>query len=74
LLSGFASFYIRLDGYKVALRIRCILVIGLDGYHLKTTYGEQLLIVIFVVVRNLNNHIILLAFVVVQTISKELRK
>jgi len=42
----FGSFYMCLDGCKQGFLARCRPFIGVDGCHLKTTYGGQLLVVV----------------------------
>nr|KYP41869.1 hypothetical protein KK1_036747 [Cajanus cajan] len=57
-----------LEGYKSTFKKACRPLIGVDGCHLKTNYGGQLLIVIG---RDPNDQYFPLAFVVVETETKD---
>jgi hypothetical protein len=56
------------DGAKRALKIACRPFIGVDGCHLKSKYGGQLLIAVG---RDPNDQYLLVAFAVVETETKE---
>ena len=64
----FGSFYLCLDGCKKGFVNDCRPFIGVDGCHLKTTYGGQLLVA---VARDPNDQYFPLAFVVVENECKE---
>ncbi|XP_058741902.1 uncharacterized protein LOC131614317 [Vicia villosa] len=64
----FGSFYFYFDGCKKGFIHGCRPFVGVDGCHLKTKYGGQLLIV---VVRDANDQYFLLAFSVVETETRE---
>jgi len=64
----FGSFYMCLDGYKQGFLAGCRPFIGVDGCHLKTTYGGQLLVAIG---RDPNDQYFPLAFAVVENECKE---
>nr|KYP39649.1 hypothetical protein KK1_039035 [Cajanus cajan] len=64
----FRSFYMCLEGCKSTFKKACCPLIGVDGCHLKTKYGGQLLIAVG---RDLNDQYLPLAFAVVETETKE---
>ncbi|RDY11272.1 hypothetical protein CR513_04098, partial [Mucuna pruriens] len=64
----FRSYYICLDACKKGFVEGCRPFIGVDGCHLKTKYGDQMLIVVG---RDANDQYFPLAFVVVETKTKE---
>lgn len=64
LLPRFGSFYMCLDGCKKGFLAGCRPFIGVDGCHLKTKYGGQLLIAVG---RDPNDQYFPLAFAVVET-------
>ncbi|WVZ23933.1 hypothetical protein V8G54_002477 [Vigna mungo] len=64
----FGSFYMCLEGCKQGFLGSCRPFIGVDGCHLKTTYGGQLLVVVG---RDPNDQYFPLAFVVVENEYKE---
>ncbi|WVY98174.1 hypothetical protein V8G54_030325 [Vigna mungo] len=64
----FGSFYMCLEGCKQGFLGSCRTFIGVDGCHLKTTYGGQLLVV---VARDPNGQYFPLAFTVVESECKE---
>jgi len=65
----FRSFYLCVDGCKKWFVNGCRPFKGVDGCHLKTCYGGQLLIV---VARDTNDQYFPLAFVVVENECKEI--
>ena len=64
----FGSFYMCLDCCKQGFLAGCRPFIGVDGCHLKTTYGGQLLVVVG---RDPNDQYFPLAFAVVENECKE---
>ncbi|XP_058741866.1 uncharacterized protein LOC131614273 [Vicia villosa] len=64
----FGSFYLSFDGCKQGFIKGCRPFVGVDGCHLKTKYGGQLLIT---VERNPNDQYFPLAFGVVETETKD---
>ena len=68
LLPQFGSFYKCLDGPKQAFKSACRPLIGMDGCHLKTKYGGQLLIAVG---RDPNDQYMPIAFAVVEMETKE---
>ncbi|WVY90142.1 hypothetical protein V8G54_035656 [Vigna mungo] len=64
----FGSFYMCLDGCKQGFLGSCRPFIGVDGCHLKTTYGGQLLVAVG---RDPNDQYFPLAFAVVENECKE---
>lgn len=64
----FGSFYFSFDGCKKGFLTACRPFIGVDGCHLKTRYGGQLLIAVG---RDPNDQYFPLAFGVVETETKE---
>ena len=64
----FGSFYMCLEGCKKGFLAGCRSFIGVDGCHLKTQYGGQLLIAVG---RDPNDQYFPLAFAVVETEMKE---
>ncbi|KAK2446568.1 hypothetical protein QL285_017358 [Trifolium repens] len=64
----FASFYFCFDGCKKGFNNGCRPFIGVDGCHLKTKYGGQLLIAVG---RDPNDQYFPLAFGIVETETKE---
>ncbi|KAK2457356.1 hypothetical protein QL285_004634 [Trifolium repens] len=64
----FASFYLCFDGCKKGFNNGCRPFIGVDGCHLKTKYGGQLLIAVG---RDPNDQYFPLAFGIVETETKE---
>src|SRR3954471_20018392 len=64
----FGSFYFYFDGCKKGFTNGCRPFIGVDGCHLKTKYGGQLLIAVG---RDPNDQYFPLAFGVVETETKE---
>nr|KYP31811.1 hypothetical protein KK1_047682 [Cajanus cajan] len=64
----FGSFYMCLQGYKRGFVAGCRPFIGVDGCHLKTKYGGQLLIAVG---RDGNDQYFPLAFAVVETETKD---
>jgi len=62
------SFYFCFDGCNKGFASACRLFVGLNGCHLKTKYGGQLLLVVG---RDPKNQYFPLAFGVVETQSKE---
>ena len=68
LLPHFGSFYMCLDGPKQAFKSACRPLIGVDGCHLKTKYGGQLLIAVG---RDPNDQYMPIAFAVVENETKE---
>ncbi|XP_017416436.1 uncharacterized protein LOC108327219 [Vigna angularis] len=64
----FGSFYMCLEGCKQGFLGSCRPFIGVDGCHLKTTYGGQLLVAVG---RDPNDQYFPLAFVVVENECKE---
>ncbi|WVZ06131.1 hypothetical protein V8G54_019477 [Vigna mungo] len=64
----FGSFYMCLDGCKQGFLGSCKPFIGVNGFHLKTTYGGQLLVAVG---RDPNDQYFPLAFVVVENECKE---
>ncbi|WVY91036.1 hypothetical protein V8G54_036550 [Vigna mungo] len=64
----FGSFYMCLEGCKQGFLGSCRPFIGVDGCHLKTTYGGQLLVAVG---RDPNDQYFPLAFAVVETECKE---
>lgn len=64
----FGSFYFYFDGCKKGFINGCIPFVGVDGYHLKTKYDGQLLIVVD---RDPNDQYFPLAFDVVEIETKE---
>nr|KYP49415.1 hypothetical protein KK1_028854 [Cajanus cajan] len=67
ILPTFRSFYMCLEGCKLTFKKACQPLISVDGCHLKTQYGSQLLITVG---RDPNNQYLPLAFVVVETKMK----
>jgi hypothetical protein len=63
----FGRYYLCFDGAKRALKIACRPFIGVDGCHLKSKYGGQLLIVVG---RDSNDQYLSVAFAVVETETK----
>ncbi|GAU09980.1 hypothetical protein TSUD_391720 [Trifolium subterraneum] len=64
----FGRYYLCFDGAKKALKIACRPFIGVDGCHLKSKYGGQLLIAVG---RDPNDQYLPVAFAVVETETKE---
>lgn len=64
----FGLFYLCFDGCKKGFINGCRSFVGVDGCHLKTKYGRQLLIVVG---RDPNDQYFPLAFGVVETETKE---
>jgi len=64
----FGSFYMCLDGCREGFMAGCRPFIGVDGCHLKTTYGGQLLVAVG---RDPNDQYFPLVFVVVENECKE---
>jgi len=68
LLPRFGSFYMCLEGSKLAFKHACKPMISLDGRHLKCKFGEQLLIVVG---RDPNDQYLHIAFVAVEDEAKD---
>ena len=68
MLPRFGSFYMCLEGPKFAFKKACRPLIGVDGCHLKSKFGGQLLIVVG---RDPNDQYMPISFVVVETETKE---
>ncbi|MCH96268.1 hypothetical protein A2U01_0017252, partial [Trifolium medium] len=64
----FGRYYLCFDGAKRALKIACRPFIGVDGCHLKSKYGGQLLIAVG---RDPNDQYLPVAFAVVESETKE---
>ncbi|KAL5137163.1 hypothetical protein HKD37_10G027573 [Glycine soja] len=64
----FGSFYMCLEGPKTTFKKACKPLIGVDGCHLKSKFGGQLLIVIG---RDPNDQYMPIAFVVIEIETKE---
>jgi len=68
LLPRFVSFYMCLKGNKLASKHAFRPIIGLDGCHLKSKFGRQLLIVVG---RDPNDQHLPIAFLVVENETKD---